>query len=162
MSLPNLSGTGRLTADPEIRYSGSGKAVATLSLAFNARKRDDSGNWVDGDTFYIRGTAFGRLAENAAESFRKGHEVVVSGRLKTDQWDDKNGGGKRSAPSLLLDSVGGSCGLDTVTVNRAERSGGFGDRRPAGTDQIQTGGADDPWGAQPANVGAGQSDEIPF
>lgn len=161
MSLPNLSGTGRLTADPEIRYSGSGKAVATLSLAFNARKRDDSGNWVDGDTFYIRGTAFGRLAENAAESFRKGHEVVVSGRLKTDQWDDKNGGGKRSAPSLLLDSVGGSCGLDTVTVNRAERSGGFGDRRPTGTDQIQTSGADDPWGAQPANVGATQDDSEP-
>lgn len=150
MSLPILSGTGRLTRDVELRYSANGKAVATLSLAFNSRRKDPDGSWVDGDTFYVRATAFGRLAENAAESFSKGQELVVAGRLKTDEWQDKQDGSKRSAPSLLLDSIGGSCGLDTVTVNRVERNGGgFGERRPTGTDQIQTGGGyDDPWGAE--------------
>lgn len=140
MSLPNLSGTGRLTADVELRYSAKGTAVASLRLAFNSRRRDEQGNWSDGDTFYVRATVFGRLAENAAESFAKGHEVVVSGRLKTDEWSDKQDGSKRSAPSLLLDSIGGSCSLDTVTVHRMERSsGGFGDRRPTGPSE------QDPW-----------------
>lgn len=162
MSLPTMSGTGRLTRDIELRYSAKGSAVATLPLAFNSRRKDQDGNWVDGDTFYVRATAFGRLAENAAESFSKGQELVVAGRLKTDQWEDKQDGSNRSATALLLDSIGGSCGLDTVTVNRVDRSGGFGERRPTGTDGIQTNDDADPWGSAPPAGQPSADAEPPF
>ena len=157
MSLPNLSGTARLTHPPELRFSPSGVAVLTVSLAFNSRRFDkEQQQYVDGDTFFVRGTAFKQLAESAAETLDKGMEVVVTGRIKTDQWDDKQDGSKRSAPSLLIDSIGPNLAFATAKVNKVSRNGGgFGERRPTGTDQIQAGG-DDPWAVP---VGGSQVDE---
>lgn len=140
MALPNISGTGRLTDEVQLRFAGNGTAVATISLAFNARKRDEQGNWVDGDVFYIRGTAFKQLAESAAETLTRGMEVVVSGRLKTDQWQDKQSGDKRSAPSLLIDSIGPNLAFATAKVNRVDRS-------QAGGGSSQPDPSSDPWGA---------------
>lgn len=163
MSLPNLSGTGRLTSDVELRFSASGLAIATIQLAFNSRKKDESGTWVDDAVFYIRGAAFKQLAESAAESLTKGTEVNVSGRLKTEQWEDKNGGGKRSAPALLIDAIGPNLAFATAKVNKVSRDsggGGFGTPRPTGTDQIR-GAADDPWGAAPVGQPSAE-DEPPF
>jgi single-strand DNA-binding protein len=158
MSLPTMTGVGRLTGPVELRFTASGTAVATIPLAFNARKRDDSGNWVDGDVFYVRGTAFKQLAEDAAESLDKGFEVVVTGRLKTDKWQDKQTGENRSATALLIDSLGPSLAYQTAKVAKAERGGGsFADGsqvRPTGPTPGQAQG--DPWAQQPANVGAGQ------
>lgn len=162
MSLPNLSGTGRLTHPPELRYSSSGTAILSVSLAFNSRRKDQAtGEWVDGDTFFVRGTAFKQLAESAVETLDKGMEVVVSGRLKTDQWEDRQSGEKRTAPSLLIDSIGPNLAYATAKVNKISRnSGGFGERRPTGTDGIQTNGDEaDPWGSAPP---AGQPfDDVP-
>lgn len=163
MSLPNLSGTGRLTHPPELRYAASGTAILSVSLAFNSRRKDQStGEWVDGDTFFVRGTAFKQLAESAVETLDKGMEVVVSGRLKTDQWEDRQSGEKRTAPSLLIDSIGPNLAFAKAKVSKAERnSGGFGERRPTGTDGIQTNGDDDPWGSAPP-AGQPSDDEPPF
>lgn len=109
MSLPSMHGMGRLTAEPELRFAKSGTAVCTVPLAFNARRYDkERGEWVDGDVFFIRGTVFGDAAENASESYGRGDEVVVFGRLKTDQWQDRNTGEKRSATSMLIDAIGPS------------------------------------------------------
>jgi single-strand DNA-binding protein len=156
--LPNLSGTGRLTNDVELRFSPSGVAVATISLAFNARKFDkDRQEWVDGDVFYIRGTAFKQLAESAAETLSRGMEVVVSGRVKTDQWEDKQTGDKRSAPSLLIDSIGPNLAFATAKVNRVDRShagGDDGNRQPA----FSGGASSDPWGA----TSTADADSVPF
>lgn len=155
MSLPQMSGVGRLTQDVELRFSGAGMAVAAIQLAFNARKFDkDRQEWVDGDVFYVRATAFKQLAENAAETLTKGMEVHVSGRLKTEQWEDRNGGGKRSAPSLLLDSIGPNLAHATATVSKVGRSdrGGSPAHGRSGT------AGQDPWGAsEPA-----ADDEPPF
>lgn len=162
MSLPNLSGTGRLTHPPELRYSATGTAILSVSLAFNSRRKDQDGNWVDGDTFFVRGTAFKQLAESAIETLEKGMEVVVSGRLKTDQWEDRQSGDKRTAPSLLIDSIGPNLAYATAKVNKVERGGSYRDgssTRPAGTEGIQTGG-DDPWGSAPP--APAQDDEPPF
>lgn len=149
MALPMMSGTGRLTNDVELRFAASGTAVATIQIAFNARRFDkDQQTWVDGDVFYIRATAFKQLAESAAETLSKGDEVVVAGRLKTEQWEDRNGGGKRSAPALLLDSIGPNLALQTAKVNRVSRDGGSGGY---GGGQQQSTPADDPWGAAPAS-----------
>ena len=149
--LPTISGVGRLTQDPSLRFAPSGMAVCEIQLAFNARKFDkDRQEWVDGDVFFVRATAFKQLAENAAESLVKGVEVHVSGRLKTEQWEDKNGGGKRSATALLLDSIGPNLSYATAKVTKANRSseggGSFGSSGTGGGASL-----DDPWGAAPAD-----------
>lgn len=159
--LPMISGVGRLTQEVELRYSPSGMAVATVNLAFNSRKLNKATNeWEDSDVFFVRATAFKQLAENAAESLVKGVEVHVSGRLKTEQWEDKNGGGKRSATALLLDSIGPNLSYATARVTKANRSseggGSFGSSGTGGGVP-----ADDPWGStQSAPVG--QDEEPPF
>ncbi|MER7278366.1 single-stranded DNA-binding protein [Dactylosporangium sp. NPDC000244] len=162
MSLPTLSGVARLTDDPALRFAPSGTAVCKVRLAFNSRKRDDAGNWSDGDSFYVDGVLFKQAAEHAAESLSRGTEVVVTGRLKTEQWEDKNGGGKRSAPSLLIDSIGPSLAFATAKVEKMQRSGAQSSGKGGGSGF--GGGNDDPW-ANSAPAGGKQSsfdDEPPF
>lgn len=156
VSLPNLSGVGRLTEDPQLRFAPSGTAVCTVNLAFNSRRQNpQTREWEDGDSMFVRATAFKELAESMAESLTRGCEVVVSGRLKLDRWEDKEGN-KRSAPSLLIDAIGPNLRFATATVNKADRSGGSG----GGAKQDA---ADDPWGqAPPAGSGGFAGDPPPF
>lgn len=141
MSLPTMTGVGRLTGPVELRFTASGVAVATMNLAFNSRRKNQqTGEWEDGDVFFVRATAFKQLAENAAETIDKGVEVVVSGRLKTDQWQDKNTGEKRSATSLLLDSIGPNLAYATAKVHKVTRAAGD-----------TSGGSQDPWTSSPAD-----------
>ncbi len=149
MSLPTMSGTGRLTADGEFRFAKSGTAVATIPLAFNARKYNrDTGQWEDGDVFFVRGTLFGDSAENAVESYGRGDEVVVSGRLKTDRWEDRNTGEKRSATSLLVDAIGASTRYAKAEIRKTERR--------------QERAEPDGWSSAPAPAPSGFADEPPF
>lgn len=142
MSLPTLSGTGRATADAELRIAASGTPVCKVNLAFNSRKKDANGNWVDDQVFFVTATAFKSLAEHVAETVTKGVEVVVTGRLATRQWEDKEGN-KRSTAELLIDSIGPSLAFATATVTKAPKDGG---------QQRGTAAANDPWA----------SDEPPF
>ncbi len=130
MSLPAISGTGRLLDDPELRYGASGVAVCKVRIAFNSRKRQDDGTWVDDKVCYLDGTAFKQLAENIAEGLQRGVEVNVSGRLVTEQWENKEGE-KRSKVVLMLDSIGPNLAFATVKVAKMERSGGSG-QQPGG------------------------------
>lgn len=124
MALATMSGTGRLTQDPELRFSNNGVAIATVNLAFNSRRKNQAtGEWEDGDVFFVRGTAFKQLAENVAETLSKGVEVHVSGRLKTDQWEDKQTGDKRSATALMIESIGPSLAWATAKVSKVSRDG---------------------------------------
>lgn len=153
MGLPTISGTGRLTASPEMRFTQSGMGVCSLNLAFNSRRLDKSTNeWVDGDVFYIRATAFKDLAEHIAESLDKGDEVNVIGRLKTDEWEKD--GQKRSAPSLLIDSIGPNLRFVTTRSSKADRGGGFGGGKSAP--------AEDPWSNAPSAGSGSFADEPPF
>lgn len=129
MALPTLQGIGRCTADPELRFTPSGTAVCSMQLAFNSRRKNpQTGEWEDGDVLFIRGTLFRQEAENAAETYARGMEVVVTGRVKLDQWEDRETGQKRSAPSLLIDSIGPSTKYATAKVNKVDRGrGGSGD-----------------------------------
>jgi single-strand DNA-binding protein len=147
MSLPALSGVGRLTDDPELRFTPSGAAVCKVRLAFNSRKKQGD-EWVDGDVFYVDGTVWKQEAEHVAESLQRGAEVFVSGRLKTRQYETREGE-KRSAVELLVDAIGPTLKYATAKVQKMARSSGGG--QPA-----QSGGFDDPWasgtGSQPAEV----------
>lgn len=160
MSLPILTGVGRLTEDPELRFTPSGKAVAKVRLAFNSRKKDDNGNWVDGDVFFVDGTAWEREAENIAESLTKGTEVMVTGRLKTRSYEKD--GQKRFATDLAIEAIGPTLKYATATVEKNQRDG-------ATSNGSRSSGGDDPWAtATPAGAAAGGGrsgnfdDEPPF
>ena len=167
MSLPTLNGSARLIDAPELRFSAQGTAVLKLRLAFNARKKDDHGNWVDGDSLYIDGTVFGQHAENIASTLEKGMEAVVSGRLRTESWEKD--GRKQSKTVLMVDSIGPSLRFATA---RVEKTGGSGTGHRDARQAAQAGAsapAEDPWatsssGGQSGGWGAGggYSDEAPF
>lgn len=120
MSLPTMSGTARLIADPELRVAPSGTFIATVRLAFNSRRKNDAGEWVDGDVFYVNGTLFRDEAEHVAESLTKGTEVVVTGRLKTRKYTDKDNQ-PRSVVELMVDSIGPTLRWTTVKVAKMTR-----------------------------------------
>ena len=79
--------TGNLTRDPELRYTQSGKPVASFTVADNRRVRDQSGNWVDGNTLFMQCAAWDGLGENVVESLRKGMTVTVTGRLESNEYE---------------------------------------------------------------------------
>ncbi|CAN5420697.1 hypothetical protein BH11PLA2_BH11PLA2_32720 [soil metagenome] len=100
-----VSQIGRLTREVETRAIGNGGLIAKFGLANNERKKDAEGNWVNGKPMFIDVTCFGWLAEHARDNFAKGQEICVAGRLELDQWDDKNGGGKRSKHVIIADTA---------------------------------------------------------
>jgi len=108
---------GNLTADPELRFTGSGVPVAHLTVASMSRVQDGtSGEWRDGDTLFLRCTVWRRMAEDVTESLRKGTRVVVTGRLQQRTYET-DGGQKRSTIELIADEV--SVSLRHATVHDA-------------------------------------------
>lgn len=100
---------GNLTRDPELRYTPKGTAVARLGLAVNRRYTTDAGEQKEEVTF-IDIDAFGKQAELISQYLRKGNPLFLEGRLKLDQWDDKNTGQKVSKLRVVLEAfqfVGG-------------------------------------------------------
>lgn len=117
-----LTITGNLTADPELRFTASGAAVAGFTVAFTPRRFDKaSGEWVDGTTTFLSCSAWRQLGEHAAESLRRGSRVVVTGTLVTDTWETE-AGEKRSAVKLVCDDVGASLAYATVEIRKATRT----------------------------------------
>lgn len=135
---------GNLTADPELRFTPSGAAVANFTVASTPRTFDRQANeWKDGDTLFMRCSVWREAAENVAESLHRGTRVIVQGRLKSRSYDTKEGE-KRTVMEMDVDEVGPSLRYASAKVTKAERSsgqGGFG-----GQQQPQQGGQQqDPW-----------------
>ena len=163
MSLPMLNGTARLIEDPQLRYGASGGAVVTVRLAFNSRKKDQSGQWVDDATCFLDGKAFGASAENIVESVSRGMEVVVSGRLKTESWEKD--GEKRSKTVLMVDSIGPSLRFATAKVSKAGGSGQGRQQYEETRRQTSQEGREDLWGSGvpgTAPAAGARSDDPPF
>jgi single-strand DNA-binding protein len=95
---------GNLTRDPELRYTPKGTAVAKIGLAVNRVWTSESGEKKEEVTF-VDVDVFGRTAENVGQYMRKGRPILVEGRLKLDQWDDKQTGQKRSRLGVIADTV---------------------------------------------------------
>lgn len=89
----------------ELRFSNQGKPWVKVRAVAKDRKRDQSGQWVDGDPLWIDVVAFGDLANNIAESVDKGDSIVVTGRLEQQEWTTDSGE-KRSAMRILADTCG--------------------------------------------------------
>ncbi len=94
---------GRLTRDPELRYTPNGSAVCNFSLAVNRRHKDQSGRWQD-DTTFINVVAWQAIAENVNKFLHKGSPVLVEGRLESRSWETETGQ-KRSVIEIRADSV---------------------------------------------------------
>jgi len=95
---------GNLTRDPELRYTPKGTAVAKIGLAVNRVWTTETGEKKE-DVTFVDVDAFGRTAENVAQYMRKGSPMLVEGRLKLDQWDDKQTGQKRSKLGVVAEIV---------------------------------------------------------
>lgn len=101
MPIPTIQGQAGLVADPELRFTGSGKAVLSLRLAFNDSRFDEqSKQWETTRTLYLDGSAWEQTAERLAEVLRKGDQVYIEGRLETQQWEKD--GQTRSKPHLIV------------------------------------------------------------
>lgn len=94
---------GNLTRDPELRYTPKGTAVAKIGLAMNRQWKDETGQQKEEVTF-VDVDAFGRQAEVISQYLKKGRPILVEGRLKLDQWDDKQTNQKRSRLGVVLES----------------------------------------------------------
>ena len=93
---------GNLTRDPQLKYLPSQMAVVEFAIATNRKFRTASGEDREEVTF-IDITSFGKQAEVINQYFTKGKPIFIEGRLKFDSWEDKNGGGKRSKLSVVVD-----------------------------------------------------------
>lgn len=113
MADTSVSIVGNCTRDPETRFTQSGMCVASFGVAVSARKKNEAtGQWEDGEASFFDVTAFGRLAENVAESVAKGRRVVVAGALKQSSWEKD--GQKRSKVEVVADDVGVSLKWDPI------------------------------------------------
>jgi single-strand DNA-binding protein len=138
---------GNLTRDPELRYTPKGVAIAKLGLAVNRVWKSETGESKEEVTF-VDIDAFGKQAETIAQYLKKGSPLLVEGRLRLDQWDDKQTGQKRSRLGVVLEGfqfLGGG--------NRAE-GGAEAPRRPSATAEALPAGE-----AAPA---APEEDDVPF
>lgn len=102
----NMTVVGYLTADPELKNTSSGLAVVNITIASTPSKFDKTtSQWVDGQTLFMRATAWRTMAEQIAASMKKGDKVIALGRLVAESYKDKDGN-DRTATRLDLDSVG--------------------------------------------------------
>lgn len=139
---PAITMSGNLTADPKLRWTKQGTAVASFTVASTPRTRDrDTNEWSDGEPIFLDCTVWRRQAENVAESLTKGMRVIVAGRLRARTYDDRDGN-RRTVIEMDVDEVGPSLARATCQVTRAGRA-------PAPA-------VHDPW------AGAGQDPQPPF
>ena len=114
---------GNLTADPELRFTPNGVAVANFTVASTPRTFDrQSGQWRDGDALFMRCAIWRDAAEHVAESLTRGNRVVVQGRLRQRSFETRDGD-KRTVVELDVDEIGPSLRYATVKVTKASRSG---------------------------------------
>lgn len=107
LRVPDLNSiviAGRLTRDPDLKYISSGRAVCELSIANSRYYKDKSGERKE-DTTFVNVTCWDKFAEYVGEKLQKGRPVLVEGRLKSDSWDDKNSGQKRSKVFIMASRI---------------------------------------------------------
>jgi len=157
----NLTIVGNITNDPELRFTPSGAAVASFTVASNSRYLDKTTNeWKDGEPVFMRCSVWRQYAENVAESLTRGTRVIVTGRLKQRSYDNRDGQ-KVTVMEMEVDDVGPALRTATAKVTKVARAGGGGFGGDGGGfgggNSGGGGGNDDPWANQSGGGGAQQS-----
>lgn len=148
MTLPTITITGRLIADPELRFTAAGKAVVKLRLVADERKFNKATNeWEDGSKCFLDASAWEKLAESVTESLVKGDPVIATGKLVQREYET-NAGEKRTVYEVRLDNIGPDLRSCTAKANRPERN------QPTGRATV----TDDPW----QTAVEGNQDSVPF
>src|SRR2546430_7740238 len=143
---------GNLTRDPELRYTPKGTAVAKIGMAMNRTWKSESGETKEEVTF-VDVEAWGRQAEVIAQYMKKGRPFLVEGRLKLDQWEDKNTHQKQSKLKVVLES------FSFIDSNRGDGGGGSSEAprsRPAAAPAAAAPEAPETEAAPP------EEDDVPF
>lgn len=165
---------GNLTADPDLRFTPSGAAVANFTVASTPRVFDRQANeWKDGDALFLRCNIWREAAENVAESLTRGSRVIVTGRLRQRSFETREGE-KRTVYEVEVDEVGPSLRYATAKINKVSRGGGGGGfggggggtapgapAAAAASSQSGSAPAEDPWGSAPASGSFGGADDEP-
>lgn len=144
---------GNLTNDPQLRFTTSGSAVASFTIASTPRTFDRQSNeWKDGEALFLRCSVWKEAAENVAESLTKGMRVIAQGRLKSRSYETKEGE-RRTSMELEIEEIGPSLRFASAKVTRSQQGG----QRSPQSAPAEIGGD---WEV----VGAGgyESDEPPF
>ena len=154
----NLTIVGNITNDPELRFTPSGAAVASFTVASNSRYLDKTTNeWKDGEPVFMRCSVWRQYAENVAESLTRGTRVIVTGRLKQRSYDNRDGQ-KVTVMEMEVDDVGPALRTATAKVTKVARAGGGGfggDGGGFGGGGNAGGGSnDDPWASQSGGGGS--------
>jgi single-strand DNA-binding protein len=160
----NITVVGNLADDPELRYTQGGIAVCSVRVGSTPRVMNRQTNtWEDGETVWVRCTAWRELAENVAQSLTKGSRVVVSGRLKPPSAYQSAQGEARASLEVEIEEIGPSLRYATASVTRRAREGAAAAvtqdpwaNTPAAPSTNAK--ADDGW----ANPGASAADDTPF
>lgn len=168
---------GNLVADPELRFTPSGAAVANFRIASTPRTFNRTTNqWEDGDALFLTCNIWREAAENVAESLTKGMRVIAQGRLKQRNYETREGE-KRIIFELEVDEIGPSLKYAKADVTRNPRGTGF-NQQGQGGPQSNTGGfgqaqnnvqeglggtpvQGDPWNSAPPAGGLGGADDEP-
>ncbi|MDO4928196.1 MAG: single-stranded DNA-binding protein [Corynebacterium sp.] len=177
----NITVVGNIVADPELRFTPNGAAVANFRVASTPRRYDSQSNqWVDGEAMFLQCNIWRQAAENVAETLKKGMRVIVTGRLRQRSYETREGE-KRTVFELEVEEVGPSLRYATAQVNRNPREGGgnygggfnqqsqqnnfggqnnFGSQGSFGGNQNQSAPQSDPWSSAP-QAGSGFADNEP-
>jgi single-strand DNA-binding protein len=142
MPLPNITMTGNVVDDPELRLTPSGKAVVNFRVAANQRKKNEAGGWVDGDSCFLTVNAWEDKAEAIAELVQRGSKVVVTGVLKQRDYEDREGN-KRHAYDVQA--------YDVALVVQRPKADREKPSQPPSNDPWGAGGQD-PWTNKPADT----------
>jgi single-strand DNA-binding protein len=127
----NITVVGNLTRDPELRFTQTGQAKATLGIAVSRRWQNrQTQDWEEATSFF-NVICWGELGDNASESLQKGSRVIVTGRLDQRSWETPEGE-KRSVVEIVADEIGPSLRYATAQVTRTERRTPDGAAAPAG------------------------------
>lgn len=142
--MSTITVVGNLTADPEVRFTPSGAAVANFTIADTPRRYDKQADaWVDGDTTFWNAAVWRQAAENVAESLTKGQRVIAVGEVRNRAYEDRDGN-KRTSLELEVREIGPALKYATAVVSKVSRSGSSGPQQ----------GGTDPW--------ASNNDQAPF
>lgn len=156
---PVVTIIGNITADPELRFTTNGHAVANFTVAETPREYNQAtGSWKDGETLFMRMTIWRDMAENVAESLTRGMRVIAHGRLKQRNFETRDGQ-KRSVIEMEVDAIGPDLRWQVAKVEKAGRGSTSERFQESGT-------TEGPWsaaGAERELVGAGAGgDKPPF
>jgi single-strand DNA-binding protein len=167
-----LTIAGTVGGDPELRFTPSGAAVVNFSVAVNHRRFNKATQtWDEDGTDWWRCTAWRQPAENIAESFHRGDRVIVVGRVKSRQWETREGQ-KITSWEITVDEAGPSTKWATTVQNKADRTtapqGQYGGQQGGqqGGQYRQSAPPEDPWATSAPGQGSGGyggfADEPPF